>query len=292
MDRREYLTKHKVQSAIASATAAAILKRCDAPCTAIGHVLLDPSFVIAEGSAKGILATDYAETHNITTTIAHAVLKVAETQPEDPIAAIGRLLVNDNASISEALSKGLQNRSSADELAQRNILKGPPSVSGVLHSAQAELEKKMAASNVEKGLARRMSGNELVERNILKASPEKAHGSVQSAQAELEKKMAASAVEKGLAKRSSVTELAEKNILKASPDKAHGALHGAQAELEKKMTATAVEKSLQKRSSIAELEQRNILLGASDPVSVEPSATLPTVLKVYAPNVYPFPPIK
>ena len=278
-ERRAYLEKHKVQEALAQATSAVILARADDPVVEIGKKLLDPGYEIPSapaGSSSSLLsASDYAEAHNITATVAHAVLKICQSQPEDPLAAIGRILSKGDTqeAIAASIAKGLGRRSSVQELADRNILKSPPgAVSGALQSKQAELERKMAASAVEKGLQKRSSVEELADKNILKASPGKVSGALQSKQAELERTMAASAVEKGLQKRSSVEELAEKNILKASPGKVNPALQGAQLELERKMTASAVEKGLQKRASGASHHRIKRTGGLALPLHARPTS--------------------
>ena len=208
-ERRAYLEKHKVQQAIASATSAAILARTDGPVVEIGKKLLDPGYKIpesADGSQKGMSATDFAEAHNITATVAHAVLKVCQTQPEDPLAVIGRILSKGDSaeSVAAALQKGLGRRSSVAELSEKGIMKGSPgSVSGALQRKQAELERKMTATALENSLKKRASIEELAEKNIIKGSPGSVSGALQSKQAKLERKMTATALENSLKKRSS-----------------------------------------------------------------------------------------
>ena len=57
-----------------------------------------------------------------------------------------------------ALENSLKKRASIEELAEKNIIAPPGSVSGALQDKQAKLERKMTATALENSLKKRSSG--------------------------------------------------------------------------------------------------------------------------------------
>ena len=76
---------------------------------------------------EGQSAHTYVDVHGMTTAIATAVKEVVKAMPSDPVAAIGRALAGGDAPDRNAtaalLSKGLQRRSTVEELHNRGIIK-------------------------------------------------------------------------------------------------------------------------------------------------------------------------
>ena len=92
--RRAYLTEHKVQAALATATATVLMSSPDTdPTKEIGRVLLDPTYCVVAGGAKGGIPEAYVERWAMTAKIAAAVKLVIEQQPMDPVAALAQLLI-------------------------------------------------------------------------------------------------------------------------------------------------------------------------------------------------------